>query len=76
MHHWQSSAPEHQRYQDVKHHAYSSSTTLLAQCSYSGGSYQQHLGMLEQWIDNSGRPQPDPTSANGRPRKGAKTAGE
>ncbi|KAL0029799.1 hypothetical protein WJX77_000735 [Trebouxia sp. C0004] len=45
------------------------------QSSYSGGSYSQHLGMLEQWIDNSGRPQPEPTSANGRPRKGAKTAG-
>ncbi|KAL0053131.1 hypothetical protein WJX82_001373 [Trebouxia sp. C0006] len=45
------------------------------QSSYSGGSYSQHLGMLEQWIDHSGRPQPEPTSANGRPRKGAKTAG-
>ena len=44
--------------------------------SYSGGSYQQHLGMLEQWIDSNGRPQATPTSAEGRRRKGAKTAGQ
>lgn len=45
-------------------------------CSYSGGSYQQHLGMLEQWIDGSGRAQATPTSSDGRRRKGAKGAGQ
>ena len=45
-------------------------------CSYSGGSYQQHLGMLEQWIDGNGRAQATPTSSDGRRRKGAKGAGQ
>ncbi|KAL3150452.1 hypothetical protein ABBQ32_000282 [Trebouxia sp. C0010 RCD-2024] len=43
--------------------------------SYSGGSYQHHLGMLEQWIDGNGRAQSTPTSSDGRRRKGAKNAG-
>ena len=43
-------------------------------CSFSGGSYQQHLGMLEQWIDSNGHAAQHVGKQNGR-RKGAKTAG-
>lgn len=41
-------------------------------CSFSGGSYQQHLGMLEQWIDSNGHAAG--SKKVGR-QKGAKTAG-